>query len=448
MKQHRTTLAALALAVFALPSALPDSASAQDTEGEPATAGIDIDIRGGARRELIPIAVPDLLVKGGADATASEAYRIMARDLELAGYFKILPKGTYLADPKASGLETASINFDSWRNITAQALIKGQITKTGDTVKVDLRLYIVDKGQRAKIDFSAASVPADEVPGVVHSFVNAVVGYYTGDPGVFGQQIAFVRRNKAGLKQIYVTDVSGTSSRAITRNNSINLLPSWGNGRVFYTSYQQRNPDLWVYEGGKHRKLSSQRGQNSGAAYCGGKVALTLSMGGRNTDIYLIDPSSGKKLQRLTDHWEIDTSPTWSPDCSKIAFVSGRASSPQIYVMNADGSKQRRLTFKGNYNTSPDWSPKGDVIAFTSRDERDAFDIFTVDLNGQIERLTQDQGNNEEPSWSPDGRYLVFASDRQVGNRRKRIWLMTADGQYQRLITERGSGYESPSWQR
>ena len=274
------------------------------------------------------------------------------------------------------------------------------------------------------------------------------MGYYTGDPGVFGQQIAFVRRNKSGLKQIYVTDVSGTSSRAVTRNNSINLLPSWGNGRIFYTSYQQRNPDLWVYEGGKHRKLSSQRGQNSGAAYCGGKVALTLSMGGRNTDIYLIDPSSGKKTQRLTDHWEIDTSPTWSPDCSKIAFVSGRSSSPQIYVMNADGSGQRRLTYKGNYNTSPDWSPRGDVISFTSRDERDAFDIFTVDLKGQLERLTQDQGNNEDPSWSPDGRYIVFASDREVGSRRKRIWLMTADGQYQRLITERGSGYESPAWQR
>ena len=55
------------------------------------------------------------------------------------------------------------------------------------------------KGQRAKIDFSAQSVAADEVPGVVHAFVNAVVGYYTGDPGVFGQQIAFVRRDRKSV---------------------------------------------------------------------------------------------------------------------------------------------------------------------------------------------------------------------------------------------------------
>ena len=65
-------------------------------------------------------------------------------------------------------------------------------------------------------------------------------------------------------------------------------------------------------------------------------------------------------------------------------------------------------------------------------------------LEGSIDRLTQDQGDNEDPSWSPDGRYMVFASDREGG---KRLWLMTADGQYQRPIT-RGSGYSSPVWSR
>ena len=112
--------------------------------------------------------------------------------------------------------------------------------------------------------------------------------------------------------------------------------------------------------------------------------------------------------------------------------------------MSADGSGQRRLTFKGTYNTTPEWSPKGDAIVFTARDERNAFDIFTVDLAGALTRLTQDQGLNEEPSYSPDGRYIVFTSTRQGG---KNLWLMTADGQYQRPLTK-GGGYSAPAWEK
>ena len=169
-------------------------------------------------------------------------------------------------------------------------------------------------------------------------------------------------------------------------------------------------------------------------------------MGGENADIYLIDPKGGTIVKRLTDHWAIDTSPTWNADCSKIAFVSSRSRGPQIYVMNGDGGDQRRLTFQGTYNTSPDWSPKGDVIAFTARDERARFDIFTVALDGTMERRAPDQVNNQDPSFSPVGRYLVISSDR--GGKGDRVWLMTSDGEVQKLVTTSGSGYTSPVWER
>lgn len=416
-------------------------------DAPPEAEGIDITVKGGAKRVLIPIAIPETRSSGGDSAkVAKRVEELLRRDMELAGYFKVLSNDGLFFDPAKEGMAASDINFQNWANVNAQGLVKTE-AKVGSDGKVtlEMRLFLVDKGTEAKLKFTADSnMSKDAYEAAVHEFANAVVEYYTGSRGIFGSQIAFVRRNKSGLKQVWVTDMSGESLRAITRNSAINLLPSWGGGRIYYTSYLDQNPDLWVYEGGKSRKLSGRRGQNSGAAQCGGKLALTLSMGGENTDIYLIDPSDGKKIQRLTDHWAIDTSPTWSPDCSKIAFVSGRSASPQIYVMNADGSNQKRLTYKGTYNTTPDWSPKGDRIAFTSRDERNVFDIFTVDLDGNIERLTQDQGNNEDPSFSPDGRYLVFTSDRNGGDR---LWLMTADGGYQRVITE-GSGYSSPAWAR
>jgi TolB protein len=104
----------------------------------------------------------------------------------------------------------------------------------------------------------------------------------------------------------------------------------------------------------------------------------------------------------------------------------------------------RRLTFQGNYNQTPDWSPRGDLIAFTARDERNAFDLFTVNVeSGKVTRLTQDQGNNQEPSFSPNGRLIVFNSNRTGASM---LWVMTAEGQNQKMLPLEKGDYSTPDW--
>ncbi|MBA2663719.1 MAG: PD40 domain-containing protein [Bradymonadaceae bacterium] len=421
--------------------------TSQEQDAPPPVSGIEIDVRVGARRVLVPLAVPDTQQPAGeSQGVSTRVQEILRRNLDLAGYFQILPVDSFFFDPSKEGLSPADINFQNWFNVGAQGLIKSAVRVQGDKIQLDLRLYAVDKGRPITLKWTAQPVARGEVDAQVNDFINAVIEHYTGQRGIFGTRIVYAQRDPNGLKQIFSMDMDGTNRVQITRNRAINLLPTAGSGAVYYTSYQDNNPDLWVYRGGENKKLSSRRGQNSGAAYCNGKLALTLSMGGENADVYLIDPNDGKILRRLTDHWAIDTSPTWSADCSQIAFVSGRSGGPQIYVMNADGSDQRRLTHQGSYNSNPSWAPRGDLIAFSARDQFNRFDIFTVDLQGNIERLSQDQGNNEEPTFSPDGRYLIFTSDR--GGRGKRLWLMTSDGEIQRLITTDGAGFTEPSWSR
>jgi TolB protein len=427
-----------------------DSESGADDEkgATGSSKGIDIDVSVGARRVLRPMAVPDSREPGGStDGVAERVQETLRRDLKLSGFFKVLPPDSYFFDTSDEGMSALEIQFENWFNIGAQGLIKSEVrTEDDGKVSLDLRLYKIETEKRVELDWDSGSVAEENVESRVQEFVNAVLEHYTGTVGVFGSKIAFVKRNDQGLKQIFVSRMDGSERTQLTDNGSINMLPSWGKDAVYYTSYQHQNPDLWKYENGNNTKVSSRKGQNSGAAYCGGKLALTLSMGGENTDVYLIDPETGETKKRLTDNWAIDTAPTWSPDCSKIAFVSGRSGSPQIYVMNADGSDKRRLTFEGSYNTSPDWSPKGDEIAFTARDKYNHFDIFLVDLDGNLTRLTQDQGNNEEPSFSPDGRYIVFTSDRGADG--KRLWLMTADGQIQKPLTPDQTGFSAPSWKK
>ena len=87
--------------------------------------------------------------------------------------------------------------------------------------------------------------------------------------------------------------------------------------------------------------------------------------------------------------------PRWSPDGTRLAFVSHRDFDPEVYVANADGTGQTRLTNEKAIDTGPAWSSDGSRIAFEHGTERPRA-IYTVNADGTgLARLTQD---NEPPS--------------------------------------------------
>jgi hypothetical protein len=80
-----------------------------------------------------------------------------------------------------------------------------------------------------------------------------------------------------------------------------------------------------------------------------------------------------------------DLMPTWSPDCTQIAFAREEAGNWDIYKINPDGSGRTRLTSDGAIEFAPAWSPTGDSIAFLSnRDGRWA--IWAMDPDGRNPR--------------------------------------------------------------
>ena len=365
--------------------------------------------------------------------------------LKLTGLFDFVPTGSFL--PGLTTETHAKTNYDNWYASGAQVVIKTQATVVGNSVTLDFGLYDVTANRRIDIDYGNKTVSADKYRTVVYAFVNAVVKYFTGEPGFFGQSMLAVTRDgkgKGGRVVRLLTDGSGISR--VTKVNTIELLPAWGpSGTVMLTSYASGNPDLYtVSSSGAGHRISSAPGMNSGADYCAGngRIALTLSKDG-NAEIYTM-ASDGSDLRRLTNNRAIDTSPSWSPDCSQLAFVSDRGGNPQIYKMNADGSNVTRLTMVGKYNTNPAWGRKG-YIAFSARDEQNALDIFTMRSDGsELMRITQQQGKNDSPTWSPDGRYLAFTSTRDGSSR---IYISTADGKSQNPATTSG-WYENPVWGR
>jgi dipeptidyl aminopeptidase/acylaminoacyl peptidase len=136
----------------------------------------------------------------------------------------------------------------------------------------------------------------------------------------------------------------------------------------------------------------------------------------------------------LAQHSEQDLgdadNPDWSSDGQRIV-----ARTIGLLVMDRGGSNRRELT--GNpTDSSPDWSPNSDKIAFMRQTGMN-WDIWVVNSDGSGEtRLMTDGSVDGLPAWSPSGTHIAFLSNRGGA---WAIWAMNADGTTQRKLFNTGS---------
>jgi len=166
--------------------------------------------------------------------------------------------------------------------------------------------------------------------------------------------------------------------------------------------------------------------------------------------------ASGEGLVNLTpDSRVADGSPSWSPDGSKIVFVSSTSSPPDgiptitdygIYVMDADGSNRTQVLAppSGASARRPSWSPDGKRIVFAGN----AGTIVTTDLDGSNAVLvvgpTAILGGSDCPSYSPDGTKILFSSQREA---KWQIYVVDVDGSNEtRLSSEKVEREYMPAW--
>jgi len=119
-------------------------------------------------------------------------------------------------------------------------------------------------------------------------------------------------------------------------------------------------------------------------------------------------PDGGQAV-RLTDDPSADMVPNWSPDGTKIAFVSHRDGNYEVYVMNSDGSGQTRLTSDPERDDYPSWSPDGSKIAFNSYRSGQA-EIWLMNADGSDQhQMTFSQDPSFHAVWSPGGQWIAFS---------------------------------------
>ncbi|UCG87872.1 MAG: PD40 domain-containing protein [Gemmatimonadota bacterium] len=185
-----------------------------------------------------------------------------------------------------------------------------------------------------------------------------------------------------------------------------------------------------------------------------GERAIFVARG----DVFTAPIESGPTRSITKSSNAHDKLATWSPDGSRIAYVSDATGEEEIYVMNQDGSGDPEQLTTGNEGMlfgiewSPDgerlaytdkngklyvleveskrvtevaderygligggsWSANGGHIAFTLRDATGFSSIYIWSVaDGQVRRITGEYFNEFSPAWDPDGEYLYYIADRE-----------------------------------
>lgn len=155
--------------------------------------------------------------------------------------------------------------------------------------------------------------------------------------------------------------------------------------------------------------------------------------------------TDGSHLKRLTSNQVYDWHPNWSPDGTRLVFVTNRdgPGTDEIYLMNADGSNSVRLSRNPIKDDTPTWHPKGERIFFSSLRDGN-WELYSMRTDGSdVKRLTNHPALDQFPTISPDGQQMAFASERD-GNRE--LYVANVDGTDIRRLTNRSEEDWAPDW--
>jgi Tol biopolymer transport system component/DNA-binding CsgD family transcriptional regulator len=309
-----------------------------------------------------------------------------------------------------------------------------------------------------------------------------------------GSRIAFTS-NRDGNKEVYVVNADGSGRTRLSNNPCEDGVLAWSpdGSRIALSSLNSNvrfgggdNPTVAPAAGDCRSTIYVVNADGSGLTYLsngpgddgfgawspdGSRIAFTSNRDG-NQEIYVVN-ADGSGLTNLSnnpsDEEGFTSNPgvdgtVWSPDSSRIRFVSVRDGNLGLYVVNADGSGLTYLghpgpIFGGATSAGGGWSsdlsliswgppsPDGSRMPFISApDGNEELYVVNADGSGPINLSNSNPGAEHRGPWSPDSSRIAFLSDRD-GN--QEIYVVNADGSGQTNLTNNpgddgGSGVGGP----
>ena len=261
-----------------------------------------------------------------------------------------------------------------------------------------------------------------------------------------GERILFVRNNEAGIPEeiLSVSKLGGDTTRIISQHSQILGPPQWsvdGQSVIFATDFGS-HPGLWrvPVETKDAPAQINDSGWYPAVSRRGYKLAYQRITHSLNIwELELNGPGSERKEQKIlisaTSETDQGPGPQVSPDGKKLAFMSDRSGTMEIWTSDRDGGNPVQLTAVGSAGT-PRWSPDSESIVFDVSGARGPAKIYKIKLgSSEPQLLTADDFENRCPSWSRDGKWIYFASTR---SNQYQVWKVPAGGGAAIQVTKQG----------
>lgn len=168
-------------------------------------------------------------------------------------------------------------------------------------------------------------------------------------------------------------------------------------------------------EKGSTRNLTNSSGAHDKWARWspdGSKIAFISDITGEE-ELYVIAQDGNGKPEQLTNGGKaMRYAPEWSADGKRIAFGDKDG---KVFVYSFDDKKLNQIVdAPRNQVLDYTWSPRGHYLSFSMQGANNFRSIYIwSEKDGQLRRITDELYNAENPAWDPDGNYLFYLSDRQ-----------------------------------
>jgi Tol biopolymer transport system component/predicted Ser/Thr protein kinase len=206
---------------------------------------------------------------------------------------------------------------------------------------------------------------------------------------------------------------------------------------------RQGNAMSRVWEPGAYDSLAvSPDGTRAAVSRSSAVQGVTAS------NLWLLDLARGTN-KRFTSSVGRNDHPVWSPDGSRIVFVSSReggaTSSQNLYQKPASGAEDETVLFRsGEAKVPTSWSGDGRFLLYTVADPKTKNDIWVLSMDGDHRRtrLLGTEFSESQAQFSPDSRWIAYTSD---ASGRNEVYVRGFPEAGEDFVVSRGGGH-SPRW--